>query len=144
MIYCDASVLVAGLTREADTERVLAWIAERKSGELCISGWVITEFAGAVATKLRRRELPTEERGAVQASWRKLIENSLSVCEIPSGAFEQAARFCEMKKSSLRPGDALHLAIASLGGHSLATLDRGMAEAAIVVGVAVEEMLARS
>ena len=137
MIYCDASVLVAALTREADTERVQAWITARKHGNLCISGWVITEFAGAIAMKVRTRELPLEERAPVQASWNELVANSMLVAEISSSAFELAARFCEMRNSVLRPGDALHLAVASLGGHTLATLDRAMAEAAVQVGVEV-------
>ncbi len=42
-----------------------------------------------------------------------------------------------MKRSPLRAGDALHLAVASLGGHALATLDARMKEGAVAVGVRV-------
>ena len=42
-----------------------------------------------------------------------------------------------MVATTLRGGDALHLAVAALGGHALATLDPRLAEGAQAVGVRV-------
>lgn len=138
MIYCDTSLLVAALARESETERVLAWLRSLNGRELCTCSWTVTEFSSALAMKYRRRELSAPQRAEIQTSWRALLDSSLALISFPEPAFDLAARFCEMSGAVLRAGDALHLAVASLSGSSLATLDHAMAEAAVAVGVAVE------
>lgn len=138
MIYCDTSLLVAALARESETERALAWFESLDGRELCTCGWALTEFSGAIAMKTRRRELSAPQRAEIQTSWRALLDTSLMLISFPEAAFDLASRFCEMHGSALRAADALHLAVASLGGHSLATLDKAMADAAVAVGVAIE------
>jgi predicted nucleic acid-binding protein len=140
MIYCDTSVLVAALAREADTPRAQTWLDARNDGELCISGWVVTEFSGATGMKVRTGELTVAKRAEIQTSWRELVETSVTVVDVPPEAFDLAARFCDRHETGLRSGDALHLAVASLGAHTIATLDRAMAKAAIAVGVMVCEV----
>ena len=137
MIYCDTSLLVAALAREPDSGRSQEWLAMHSGHALCVSDWVVTEFAGALAFKQRTGQISAELRAQIRARWQKLVTNTLAVDEVRRDAFELAARFCNMQNAKLRSGDALHLAIASLGGHSLATLDRAMAEAAVAVGVGV-------
>ena len=137
MIYCDTSLLVAALAREPSSERAQEWLAAHGGHALCVSDWVVTEFAGALAFKQRTGQVSAELRAQIRARWQKLVTNTLAVDEVRRDAFELAARFCNMQNAKLRSGDALHLAIASLGGHSLATLDRAMAEAAVAVGVGV-------
>lgn len=137
MIYCDTSLLVAALAREPDSGRSQEWLAMHSGHALCVSDWVVTEFAGALAFKQRTGQVSAELRAQIRARWQKLVTNTLAVDEVRRDAFELAARFCNMQNAKLRSGDALHLAIASLGGHSLATLDRAMAEAAVAVGVGV-------
>ena len=66
-----------------------------------------------------------------------MVAERLTLLPVPPPAFALAARFCDMNATGLRAGDALHLAVASLGGHALATLDKVMAEAAGAVGVMV-------
>lgn len=138
MIYCDTSLLVAALARESETDRALAWLDLLEGRELCICGWVLTEFSGAIATKTRRGELSASQRAEIHTRWRALLDTSLTLISFPEAAFDVASRFCEMHASALRSADALHLAVASLGGHSLATLDQTMAKTALAVGVAIE------
>ena len=45
--------------------------------------------------------------------------------------------YSKLIDSILRAADALHLAVAALGGHALATLDARLAEGAQAVGVRV-------
>ena len=137
MIYCDTSLLVTALTVEDRTAQVQAWLTTRTEGELCISLWVVTEFSSALSLKLRRGEMPVDERARIISNWHALRQDHLATLPVPEEAFDLAARFCDRHESGLRAGDALHLAVASLGGHSLATLDRTMAEAAVAVGVGV-------
>lgn len=137
MIYCDTSLLVAALSRETKSERAQEWLAAHGGDELCVSDWVMTEFAGAIAFKLRTGQISAELRAQIRTRWQELVTIALAVEEVRRDAFELAARYCDMQNSKLRSGDALHLAVASLGGHSLATLDRTMADAAVAVGVGV-------
>ena len=137
MIYCDTSLLVTALTDEDRSAQVHVWLTTRNEGELCISPWVISEFSSALAIKLRSGAVPVAERGRMLSNWHVLRQDHLVIVAVPETAFTLAAQFCDRYESRLRAGDALHLAVASLGGHSLATLDRTMAEAAVAVGVGV-------
>ena len=137
MIYCDTSLLVSALTVEGTSVNVQRWLADQEAAALCISGWVVTEFSSAVALKLRRGELTRDDAALALTNWRSLQQNRLITIPVPSDTFGLAARFCDMPTPGLRAGDALHLAVASLGGHSLATLDERMKEAAKAVGVGV-------
>ena len=138
MIYLDTSLLVTALTAEPDTARVQAWLVKFEAGALCISDWAVSEFSSALALKLRRGELNADERARVLSNWRVTQRDNLVVIPVPQPAYDLAARFCDRHELGLRAGDALHLAVASLGGHSLATLDARMAKGAVAVGVQVE------
>ena len=137
MIYCDTSLLVSALTVEVHSTGAKSWLADQIAGDLCISNWVITEFSSAISLKMRRKEVTTQEHTKVLAHWRTFQMDHLSLLPVPHHAFDLAARFADQYQLGLRASDALHLAVASLGGHSLATLDKVMAEAAGAVGVMV-------
>ena len=137
MIYCDTSLVVASLIPESASDRVQAWLQEQAEGTLCISDWVVTEFSSALGIKLRRGDLPAERQSDILARWRATIADQLTPLPVPQPAFALAARYCEMPATGLRAADALHLAVAALGGHTLATLDARLAEGAQAVGVRV-------
>ena len=137
MIYCDTSLLVTALTVEDRSAQAQAWLTTRNEGDLCISPWVVSEFSSALAIKLRSGAVPVAERARILSNWHVLQQDHLAMVAVPETAFALAAHFCDRYESKLRAGAALHLAVASLGGHALATLDRTMAEAASAVGVAV-------
>lgn len=137
MIYCDTSLVVAGLSNEPMTQPVQAWLSEQDADTLCISSWVVTEFSSAVSLKLRRGDLDQTGKAQMLSSWQVIQRDHLALVPVPDQAFALAARFCDRDDLGLRAGDALHLAIASLGGHRLATLDQQLASAALAVGVAV-------
>lgn len=138
MIYLDTSVLISALTAEAETERVQAWLAGQTEGAVCISDWVVSEFSSALSLKLRRGDLSADERARILSNWRIVQQDNLATVPVPSAAFDLAARFCDHHELGLRAGDGLHLAVASMGGHHMATLDQAMAKAAVAVGVPVE------
>lgn len=137
MIYCDTSLVVAGLSNEPMAGAVQAWLADQAEGELCISGWAVTEFSSAVSLKLRRKEIDPPAKAQMLSNWQVIRQDHLVVIPVPEQAFALAARFCDRDDLGLRAGDALHLAVASLGGHQLATLDKLLAAAALAVGVEV-------
>ena len=53
MRYVDTSVWVAAHTKETRTEDMQAWLGDQAAGTLSISDWVVTEFASALAMKVR-------------------------------------------------------------------------------------------
>jgi uncharacterized protein len=140
MIYCDTSLLVASLTAEAATDTVQRWLGKQPSGFLCTSSWTVTEFSSALSIKLRSGELTAEQRAAVMTHWRLMLAENLLTLPVPQPAYDLAARFADRHDLKIRAGDALHLAVASLAGLPLATLDRLMAAAALAVGVTVQEL----
>ena len=137
MIYCDTSLLVTALSVEARSTEVQRWLAEQDIATLCISDWVVTEFSSAVALKLRRGEFTADDGATALANWRTVQQERLVLLPVPQPAFALAARYCEMPATGLRAADALHLAVAALGGHALATLDARLAEGVQAVGVRV-------
>jgi uncharacterized protein len=140
MIYLDTSLLVTSMTVEASSERVQRWFADQVADTLCTSSWTGTEFSNAVAMKQRRGDLRPDEVVKLLAEWKLVQQRRLVMVPVPDAAFGLAAYYIDLRDFALRSGDALHLAVTSLGGHSLATLDLQLRKAAVAVGVKVEDV----
>lgn len=136
-IYLDTSAAVAAHTPESAMVRVQSWLAERDPSEVAISPWVETEFESALALKVRMGKLSLDERALVLAEWRRFRDLSIMVLPIDMRTFETAASYAARHELGVRAGDALHLAVASSYGCSLATLDQRMVQAAPELGVPV-------
>ena len=136
--YVDTSVLVAALTNELATPRVQRWLGKRDPGELAISEWVATEFSSALSIKLSSGEIDSDERAAALAAFVRMRTESLFDLSISAAQFRAPARFADQHKLGLRAGDALHLAIASGHGATVATLDKRLAHAALALGVSAQ------
>ena len=140
MVYCDTSLLVAALSNEPMTQPVQSWLTAQPAEALCVSHWVVTEFSSAVSLKKRRGDLDAAGKAQMLSNWHTLLRDHLVLLPVADQTFALAARFCDRDDLRLRAGDALHLAIASLGGHRLATLDTILAAAALAVGVEVTQL----
>jgi uncharacterized protein len=129
MRYLDASLLVAALTKEAETERMHIWLGEQAKDTLHISDWVMAEFYSALSMKLRMGQLAIEERAASLAAFKILAKESLRNLSVEKMHFERAAQYATQYELGLRAGDALHLAIAGACGAEICTLDKRLAQA---------------
>jgi len=134
-LYLDTSLLVAALTREADTERMQAWLSAQEPEMLAISEWVTTEFSSALSIKLRTGQIQASHRADALAMFQRLIAESFTVLPVSGLQFRTAARFADRSTLGLRAGDALHLAICADHGATLCTLDRRLREAGPELGV---------
>jgi predicted nucleic acid-binding protein len=136
-IYFDTSLLVAALIHEPGTAKAHRYLLAVQQHPWQISSWVVTELASALGINHRRGVI---SRGEVEDTWRRfglLRHGRLQVLALESADFDVAARLCMASAPPLRAGDALHLALCQRHNSCLATLDRGLAEAATHVHVAV-------
>lgn len=134
MRYVDTSVLLAYLTREANSDCAEAFM--RSPGPtLCVSAWVETELLSALGLTIRTGQLARELAAEVYRTYRQDVAPHLRQCAVEDADHRNAARLLEGWTTSLRAGDALHLAIAAGQGAVVCTLDRGMADAARGLGV---------
>lgn len=135
ILYLDTSVLVAALTREAETERMLTWLGAQDPEQLAISDWVATEFSSALSLKLRARQIDATHRANALAMFTTMYAETFTLLPISGLEFRTAARFADQHALGLRAGDALHLAICADHGATLCTLDRQLGDAGPAVAV---------
>lgn len=136
MIYCDTSLLVSALTEETDSDRAADWLASVSGRSLAISSWTFTEFASAIAAKVRANLLSSEGRSVIETRWQALSA-SVQLLPIEPRHFTRSTLLVDAGPRGLRAGDALHLAVAIEHGCELATFDHDLADAARELGVAV-------
>lgn len=138
MIYADTSVLVAALVAEDNTDRVQAWLASMPPMMIVVSGWTSVEVSSALARKARMGELDDILHRDALATWQAMFAGMLVQSAITTAHFDAAAQLVDRYRNGIRPGDALHLAIASDQQFRFATFDLRLAEAARGMGIMVE------
>ena len=136
MIYCDTSLLVAIITTEDHSADARSWFFAAPRSACVISDWTGTEIACAIARKYRGGFIADDDRRVADRAW-SIMTEEMRLVAVERHHFARAAELADAAPRGLRAGDALHLAIALDHGCDLATLDRDLADAARVLGVAV-------
>ena len=139
MIYLDTSAAVPMFVPEPASDAVDAWY-ESCVDPLISSDWIVTEFAGALSIKVRRREIVEKQAKAAWKDFEVFCRNGLRLVPVSRQAFDAAARMARDVASGLRSGDSLHLAMAlEIGAAGLATADETLAKNAKVAGLVVNQ-----
>ena len=130
MVYFDTSFIAPLVIAEATSEAVEAVVVKLKPVELTTSLWAQVELASLVSRKVRMGELSGSEGDAVRRECERMFGESFAMLLPTSGDFTAATQFLGARRTALRAGDALHLAIAANhGAKKILTLDRGFLEA---------------
>jgi predicted nucleic acid-binding protein len=126
------------LTWEPATDRAWDWFHRQDPTKLLISDWVAAEFSSALSIKLRTKQMRLEDRAKASGLFASMRADSLKVMPVTREHFETAALFAGQYELGLRSSDALHIAVALGLGATICTMDKRMAEAAVVLGVSAE------
>ena len=126
MVYVDTSVLVPLFLNEPHSGVAAAWYA-REKGELVAAAWCMTEFASALGLKQRTGVINGTQAIAAWARFERLVAADLRLLPVEPATFQRAAALVLEAGSTLRAGDALHLACAeAVGARQMATLDEAL------------------
>jgi uncharacterized protein len=139
MIYLDTSFLTPYYVQEPTTSQVKQIIMAASPGTFCISYWVVTEFASALARKERMQLLDQNALNALMAALLKDVAEALQVITPVQEDFNVATDLLLLPKTGLRAGDALHLSIASRRNLDIYSLDKGLIDAALILGISVSD-----
>jgi predicted nucleic acid-binding protein len=125
MIYLDTSALVPLFVLEATSAAVVRWYERTRSqSELVSAVWCVTEFASALGLKQRVGAITEEQAGGAWMRFGRLVAADLRLLPMEPTVHYRAAEMTLDAASSLRAGDALHLACAEhAGATAMATLD---------------------
>lgn len=123
MVYVDTSVLVALCVNEPKSAAVARWYAAC-TDELASAAWCVTEFANALGIKQRTNQITAEQGATAWQAFERLCASDLELLPVDPPTFHRAAVLTLDASTSLRAGDALHLAAAlDAKAKGMATLD---------------------
>lgn len=134
MLYLDTCVLLALLTPEVHSVAAAAFL-EQATQTLAISPWSATELHSALGLKVRTGALSTAEADRVLEGFERSLAPGLLSLDLDAQDFRNANACLRGWSTSLRAGDALHLAIASGRGATLCSLDAPFVQAAEQLGL---------
>jgi predicted nucleic acid-binding protein len=123
LIYVDTSALVALFVNEPHSAAVARWYSRTKS-ELVSAVWCVPEFASALGIKRRTGQLDEKQAAGAWERFGRLAANDLRLLPLAPPQFHRTAMLVLDASTTLRAGDALHLACAEhAGAKTIATLD---------------------
>lgn len=111
LVYIDTSIWVSSATEEPLGARAADQLEALSHLSLCLSDWVITEFASALSLKRRRKELSDSDIERCHRMFERTTK-ALTSLPIEPADYIKASALCRDFTSNLRASDALHLAIA--------------------------------
>ena len=138
MIYGDTSFLAPLYIEEATSTQVEATLRSQPPRQLSISDWTQVEFASLVSRRVRMGELESEQVTRIFRTFEADCADTYTVLPVSSFDFQLATALLRRDQTTLRAGDALHLAIArNRQVPEFLTLDKALTSTAQAFGLAV-------
>jgi predicted nucleic acid-binding protein len=137
-VYLDTSVLVSLFVRDGRTDRVLNW-AQTQTEPPQVSDWAVTEFSSALGLRRRLGQLEEADRANLELALDGWLQ-TVSRVEVGSADLALARHLMRSELIALKAPDAFHLALSLRWGSVLATTDRQLAQAAVDLGLQVEDL----
>ncbi|WP_204137309.1 type II toxin-antitoxin system VapC family toxin [Halomicronema sp. CCY15110] len=138
MIYVDTSFLAPLYIKEATSTQVEATLRSQPPRQISISDWTQVEFASLVSRRVRMRELESEQVTRIFRTFEADCADTYTVLPVSSSDFQLATALLWRDQTTLRAGDALHLAIArNRQVPEFLTLDKALTSTAQAFGLAV-------
>lgn len=134
-LYLDASVIVPTLVREPSAAAVER-LVERQTERPIVGDLAAIEVSSAISRLVRMGQISVHAAATILADfdvWRGAMG---AAGRVEAADFRAADAIVRRFELGLRGLDALHLAACLRGGHTLATLDRRLANAAATLGLA--------
>jgi len=127
--YLDTNVLLSLFFQDAGSDAAAKWL-EHALAPFAISDWSEAEFHAVVNRWVRSGALSLSAAKSGAGDFDEFARMFTSRLQLSAGAGELAAQMTRDAAMKLAAADALHLALAVSGGHSLVTFDQRLAEAA--------------
>ncbi len=137
MIYLDTSVLGAMFFREPGAAALFLRLESVRKEVLLISAWSLTEMASVAGIKRRIGALDVDTCREALGNFQRFASAHLRTTEVEPADFRTAAVLIETPEgsSTLRAGDALHIAIARRTQAHMASLDKRLCNATDALGL---------
>ena len=104
-VYLDSCVLLSLFLGDSGFDASETWLLSRDGTELWISHWVLLEFAGVVATCVRRGQLTAERARWIESEFECFRQERLRLLEPRGSDFLQARQWLQQSQDlPLRSG----------------------------------------
>ena len=136
MRYFDTSFLVPLILPEATSEPIATFLEGLPNEDLAVSHWTRVEFASLLAREVRMGGLNASVAREAGSRFEAMVHASFVVLLPNRDDFDRARDWLSQYETSLRAGDALHLAVArNRDADAVYTLDKLMIAAGKKLGV---------
>jgi uncharacterized protein len=116
-VYVDTSLLLAAFSNEPSQPTALALLQAPQWTQVCVSDWVLAEFACALHAKVLGGETPTEVAHTIDQTIKRLLdEGALQRLPVLREDYSAVQRVTPGINCLVRGADALHLAVAARSG----------------------------
>jgi predicted nucleic acid-binding protein len=130
MIYLDTNILVSLHLIDTLSDSAVAWLATQ-TAQLAISEWTSAEFHAVIGLRKRKNELTAAHAKATIEQFNFNVQTHMQMLNVTNDCHVMTSEWLRNINCTIQTGDALHLAIAHLGGATtLATFDERFAKAA--------------
>lgn len=113
MLHFDTSFLAPLILPEATSDRIAAFIRTLSAEALAVSHWTMVEFSSLIAREVRMSRLDAGAGTRADARFVAMVNASFVVLLPNPDDFGLARQYVARFETSLRAGDALHLAVAN-------------------------------